>query len=135
LIESASSGNPSGTTTGDLLQPKRNEEFDIIVIGGGPGGSTVGALLAGFGKRVLVLEKEVFPRYHIGESLLSGTANLMKKVGALEKIEASGAIRKYGVQWIWGSRAHRSVRRSTMNPQSLRKTKSRSVLLRWWSAR
>lgn len=86
------------------MQTQPNQEFDIIVIGGGPAGSTVGSLLAGFGKRVLVLEKEVFPRYHIGESLLSGTANLMKKVGALEKVEASGAIRKYGVQWIWGSR-------------------------------
>ncbi|HEU4727127.1 MAG TPA: FAD-dependent oxidoreductase [Kofleriaceae bacterium] len=84
------------------MQTNHNEQFDVVVIGGGPAGSTVGALLAGYGKRVVILEKEVFPRYHIGESLLSGTANLMKKVGALEKVEASGAVRKYGVQWIWG---------------------------------
>ncbi|WP_437626765.1 FAD-dependent oxidoreductase [Sorangium sp. So ce1151] len=84
------------------MQPRHDEEFDIIVIGGGPGGSTVGTLLASFGKRVLIIEKEVFPRYHIGESLLSGTASLMKKLNVLEKIEAAGAVRKYGVQWIWG---------------------------------
>ncbi|MEM9489950.1 MAG: tryptophan 7-halogenase [Myxococcota bacterium] len=84
------------------METQNIEDFDVIIIGGGPGGSTVGSLLATFGKRVLILEKEFFPRYHIGESLLSGTADLMKKIGVLEKVEEAGAIRKYGVEWVWG---------------------------------
>ena len=47
-------------------------EYHAIVIGGGPAGSTVASLLSQWGRRVLLLEKEVFPRHHIGESLLPG---------------------------------------------------------------
>jgi ribulose 1,5-bisphosphate synthetase/thiazole synthase len=46
------------------------QPYDVIVIGGGPAGSTAAAVLAAKGRRVVVLEKEKFPRYHIGESLL-----------------------------------------------------------------
>lgn len=49
------------------------EEFDVVVAGGGPGGSALAALVAMQGHRVLLLEKERFPRYQIGESLLPGT--------------------------------------------------------------
>ena len=45
-------------------------EYDTIIIGGGPAGSTAGALLAEKGRKVLILEKEKFPRYHVGESLM-----------------------------------------------------------------
>jgi flavin-dependent dehydrogenase len=77
--------------------------YDAIVIGGGPGGSTVSTLLADAGRKVLLLEREQFPRYHIGESLLSGTADILKKIGVLEKVENSGFIKKHGVTWIWGN--------------------------------
>jgi flavin-dependent dehydrogenase len=77
-------------------------EFDVIVIGGGPGGSMASTLLADSGKKVLVLEAAQFPRYHIGESLLSGTADLLDKIGALEKLESGGYTKKYGVEWVWG---------------------------------
>lgn len=76
--------------------------YDVIVLGGGPGGSTVSTLLAKSGKKVLLLEKENFPRYHIGESLLSGTADLMSKIGVLDRIEEDGYIKKWGVEWLWG---------------------------------
>ena len=45
-------------------------EYDVVIVGGGPAGSTVASVLAQEGRRVLLLEKEKFPRYHIGESLL-----------------------------------------------------------------
>ena len=76
--------------------------YDAIVIGGGPGGSTISTLLAGAGRKVLVLERESFPRYHIGESLLSGTADLLKKIGVLDKMEQAQFVKKHGVSWIWG---------------------------------
>lgn len=78
------------------------ESYDVIVIGGGPGGSTVSTLLADAGHRTLLLERASFPRYHIGESLLSGTADLLKKLQVLDKVEASGFVKKYGVTWRWG---------------------------------
>lgn len=76
--------------------------YDAIVIGGGPGGSTVSTLLAQAGRKILLLERESFPRYHIGESLLSGTADLLKKIGVLEKMDKVGFVKKHGVSWIWG---------------------------------
>jgi len=78
------------------------QHYDVIVIGGGPGGSTVGTLLADAGRKVLILEKEIFPRYHIGESMLSGTVTILEKLGVLEKMEKAGFLKKYGVSWVWG---------------------------------
>jgi len=79
-----------------------SESFDVVVIGGGPGGAMVGTILAMNGKRVLILERELFPRYHIGESLLSGTADLLKRIDVLDQMDRAGYIRKYGVEWVWG---------------------------------
>ncbi|MBB5953857.1 flavin-dependent dehydrogenase [Saccharothrix tamanrassetensis] len=76
--------------------------YDVVVIGGGPGGSMSGTLLSDFGKRVLILEAEKFPRYHIGESLLSGTADLLNRIGVLDRLESDGYIKKHGVEWVWG---------------------------------
>lgn len=76
--------------------------YDVVVIGGGPGGATAATLLADAGKRVLALEATRFPRYHIGESLLSGTADLLARIGVLDRLESDGYIKKHGVQWVWG---------------------------------
>ncbi|ROO50966.1 clorobiocin biosynthesis protein Clo-hal/halogenation protein CepH [Micromonospora sp. Llam0] len=72
------------------------------MIGGGPGGAMAGTLLADAGKQVILLEAAKFPRYHIGESLLSGTADLLQRIGVLNRLEDEGYIKKHGVQWIWG---------------------------------
>ena len=74
--------------------------YDTIVIGAGPAGSSASALLAERGLRVLVLEREKFPRYHIGESLLPFTCFPLKRLGLLEKMRQSAFVKKYSVQFI-----------------------------------
>jgi 2-polyprenyl-6-methoxyphenol hydroxylase-like FAD-dependent oxidoreductase len=75
-------------------------QFDTIIIGGGPGGSTAGALLARAGQRVLILEKETFPRFHIGESLLPFGNAVLQESGAWEKVEAAGFMPKLGAEFV-----------------------------------
>ncbi len=79
-------------------------DWDLIVVGGGPAGST----LAGIARKhdptakILVLEKSVFPRHHVGESLLPGSIPVLKELGVHEKINAGGFPRKMGVVFVWG---------------------------------
>src|SRR3977135_1792361 len=79
---------------------KTNDTYDVIVIGAGPAGSTSSALLAEKGHRVLVLEREKFPRYHIGESLLPFTYQPLQRLGLIEKMKQSQFVKKYSVQFI-----------------------------------
>lgn len=73
------------------------EQYDVIVMGGGPAGSTCATLLAQQGRRVLLLEKEFFPRHHIGESLIPETYWPLKKSGVLEKVRNAGFVKKFSV--------------------------------------
>lgn len=75
-------------------------EWDVIVMGGGPAGSCVSTLLAKAGRRVLVLEKEKFPRHHIGESLIPMTYWPLHRMGVLDKIRESGSTKKFSVQFF-----------------------------------
>lgn len=85
---------------------QKAEEFDLIVVGGGPGGSTLASLVAMQGSRVLVLEKESFPRYQIGESLLPSTIHgVCKLTGASEALSKAGFTLKRGGTFRWGSSA------------------------------
>ena len=77
--------------------------FDTIVIGGGPSGSSSAAILAGYGHRVLVIEKEKFPRYHVGESLLPFTFYPLQRLGLVEKMRQSVFVKKYSVQFVSAS--------------------------------
>lgn len=69
------------------------ESCDVVVIGGGPAGSTVSTLLARRGHRVIALEKERHPRFHIGESLLPMNLPIFKRLGVLEKVHALGVFK------------------------------------------
>ncbi|MFF1300391.1 MULTISPECIES: NAD(P)/FAD-dependent oxidoreductase [unclassified Streptomyces] len=80
-----------------------SDDFDVVVIGGGPAGATTAALLAQRGRRVLVLDRERFPRYHVGESLIPGFMIPMEELGLTERMEARGFERKYGGTLVWGN--------------------------------
>jgi len=79
-----------------------HDQYDVIVVGGGPGGTTVSGLLSKWGRRVLLLEKEKFPRYHIGESLVPGMIPVVEELGATRVVEELGAVKKYGISLLWG---------------------------------
>ena len=71
-------------------------ETDVLVIGGGPGGSTAATCLARGGLRVTVVEREAFPRFHIGESLLPANIPLLERLGVMDRMREAGFITKYG---------------------------------------
>lgn len=79
--------------------------FDAIVIGGGPGGSCAAAYLRRAGRSVLLLEKEFFPRFHVGESLLPYNQAIFRELGVLAELQAAGFPRKTGAQFFLGNGA------------------------------
>lgn len=79
-------------------------EYDLVVIGAGPAGSTVAALVKRYSPdlRVLVLEKAHFPRHHVGESLLAASSAVLHEMGAYEKVNRHGFVEKLGASYVWG---------------------------------
>ena len=76
-----------------------DSRYDVIVIGAGPAGSTAAAVLAEQGRKVLVLEKQKFPRYSVGESLLPYCYYPLERIGVLDKIKQAAFVKKYSVQF------------------------------------
>src|SRR5260221_1136516 len=76
------------------------QDYDSILIGGGPAGSSAAAILAEYGHRALVIEREQFPRYHIGESLIPFTFGPLERLGMIPKMRASHFVKKYSVSFV-----------------------------------
>jgi len=76
------------------------ENPDVIVIGGGPAGSTISTLLAQKGHKVQLFERMQFPRFHIGESLIPETYWVLERIGMLDKMKKSHFIQKHSVQFV-----------------------------------
>jgi flavin-dependent dehydrogenase len=80
--------------------PSAQNTYDAVIIGAGPAGSAVGALLAEKGHNVLVLEREKFPRYHIGESLIPFTFQPLERLGLIPRMKQGHFVKKYSVQFV-----------------------------------
>ena len=80
-----------------------SDPYDAVIIGGGPGGSCAATRMALAGRRVLVLEKECFPRFHIGESLLPYNHEIFRELGVLPLLEREGFPIKRGAQFHLGN--------------------------------
>jgi flavin-dependent dehydrogenase len=78
------------------------DSYDAIIIGGGPGGSTAGCALAQAGKKVLIIEKERFPRFHIGESLIPFGNDELRKIGVWDKLLEGNFMPKLGAEFVVG---------------------------------
>ena len=82
------------------MNSRESTSPDVIVIGGGPAGSTVSTLLAQGGRRVRLFERERFPRFHIGESLIPETYWVLERLNMLPKMRASHFVQKHSVQFV-----------------------------------
>jgi flavin-dependent dehydrogenase len=77
-----------------------SQTYDTLIIGGGPAGACSGAILAEYGHRTLILEREKFPRYHIGESLIPFTFQPLERIGMIPKMRQSAFVKKYSVTFV-----------------------------------
>src|SRR5215471_10627683 len=83
-----------------VTDPSVGNSYDVLVVGGGPGGSTIAAILAQHGLRVAVFEREQFPRFHVGESLLPANVPLFERLGCHAAVRQAGFLIKPGASFF-----------------------------------
>ena len=86
------------------IYQSKQADFEVGIIGGGPAGAALAAYLAKAGLSCVVLERETFPRPHVGESLVPSSTRVFKEIGFLKKMDQAGFPRKYGAVWTAASR-------------------------------
>jgi flavin-dependent dehydrogenase len=93
--------------------------FDVAVIGGGPAGSVAGSVLARHGRRVVILEKEKFPRFQVGESTIPASLETLHRIGVKEKIDQAGFLIKHGGEIVsaCGSARAKFLFKNGLNPR------------------
>src|SRR5207249_4382355 len=117
-----------GRTTG--MRAQGEASADVIIVGGGPAGSTLATFLARDGRRVLLLERDIHPRDHVGESLTPSNNGVLHRLGVLPKMEELGFVHKQGVGWtaprsgIW---RYVAIRTSDFPPPNAVQTYSYNV--------
>ena len=79
------------------------DSCDILVLGGGPAGSASATMLSDAGYKVVILEREKFPREHVGESLLPASIPILEQIGVMPEIERAGFVTKHGATLVWGA--------------------------------
>jgi len=82
------------------MQATPRNDYDVVVVGGGPSGSTAATLIAQQGHKVALFERDHFPRFHIGESLIPQTYWVLKRLNMLDKLRGSHFVEKYSVQFV-----------------------------------
>jgi FAD-dependent halogenase len=98
-------------------------DVDVVIAGGGPGGSTLASLVAMQGHRVLLLEKEKFPRYQIGESLLPSTVHgICRLTGVADELARAGFMLKRGGTFRWGSNSEPWTFSFSVSPKMVGRT-------------
>ena len=97
----------TATPTPSIAPARVDFHCDVLVVGGGPAGATISALLAERGRDVVMMEKAHHPRFHIGESLLPANVQLFDKLGVRDRIEAIG-MPKWGVEFVSPDHDHRA---------------------------
>jgi flavin-dependent dehydrogenase len=97
----AETGGAAGESSKDREGEIMDDHVSVLVIGGGPAGSTAAALLAKSGVQVRLLERETFPRYHIGESLLPSCLSILRLSGAFDEVAKHGFQIKRGGVFLW----------------------------------
>jgi flavin-dependent dehydrogenase len=91
---------PYSSRKDDPMSDTTTSSTDVVVVGGGPAGSTVSTILAQRGVKVRLIERDRFPRFHIGESLIPETYWVLKRINMLDKMKKSAFVKKYSVQFV-----------------------------------